>query len=160
MKLITMTAAAALALAAPAFAYTGVSPSMLSSVENILEESGLSVDVTTLTDEQVVEVYVAGQQDTSAEQLGMIRSALDEDNYIMRPVTERRMTLTEADERGLVPVGENSIVASVQNYLERQNFEVDASTLTDAQIAEIYTIAFSAEDDAGNRDEIESILNM
>jgi hypothetical protein len=159
MKLITMTTAATLALSAPAFAYTGVSPTMLSSVENILEQTGLSVDVTTLTDEQVVEVYAAGQ-DSGGEQLQKIRAALDEENYVTRPVTERRMTLTEADERGLAPVGEASVIASVQNYLEIQGFEVDASTLTDAQVAEIYGLAFGGEGDSGERDEIETILNM
>jgi hypothetical protein len=161
MKTTILTTAAALALTAPAFAYTGVSPSMLSSVENILEESGLDVDLTTLTDEQVVEIYAAGQQPDANQQIGMIRAALDADNYTMRPVTERRVILTERDVSGLEPAGENSVVVSVQNFLDMMNFDVDASLLSDSQIAEIYFIAYG--DDEQNetqRDQVETILNM
>ncbi|TFL17763.1 hypothetical protein [Jannaschia formosa] len=163
MKLASLTAAATLALSASAFAYTGVSPTMVSSVENILEESGIeNVDITTLTDEQVVEIYVAGQQMDSNQQIGMIRAALDADNYTMRPVTERRMTLTDVDaETGLAPMGENSVVVSVQNYLDRLGLEADASLLTDNQVAEIYFLAYSNDEmNETNRDEVETILGM
>ena len=161
MKLTTMTAAAALALAAPAYAYTGVSPSMLSSVENILLESGLDVDMTTLTDEQVVEIFAAGQQADANDQINMIKAALDADNYSSRAITERRVILTERDATtGLEPAGEASVVASVQNYLDANSFDVDASTLTDAQVAEIYFLAFGQEQNQTNRDEVETILNM
>jgi len=163
MKLITLTAAATLALSASAFAYTGVSPTMVSSVEDILDESGIeNVDISSLTDEQVVEIYVAGQRGDANEQIGMIRAALDEDNYTMRSVSERRMGLSDIDvDTGLAPTGENSVVVSVQNFLDRRGFEADASTLTDSQVAELYFLAFSNDDmNAVNRDEIETILGM
>jgi hypothetical protein len=115
--------------------------------------------VTTLTDEQVVEIYAAGQGSDEGETSEFIRAALDEENYRTRSITERRLVLTEPDERGLQPVGEASVVASVQNFLENEGFEVDASLLTDAQIAELYTLAFS-DGSEYDRDFIETVLGM
>ncbi|PWJ18226.1 hypothetical protein [Jannaschia seohaensis] len=160
MKLILTTAAATFALASSAVAYTGVSPSILSSVESIIEEQGLSVDVTTLSDEQVLEIYSAGQVDDANQRITLIRGALDEENYASRMITERREDLTMVDEAtGLAPMGENSVVISVKNYLETEGFMVDASTLTDRQVAEIYFLAYS-DSDEDHRDAIETILNM
>ncbi|KIT16402.1 PepSY domain-containing protein [Jannaschia aquimarina] len=148
-------ATAATTLAAPAFAYTGVSPTLLSAAEDIVQETGLDIDLTTLTDEQVIEIYAAGQSDETIEK---VRAAVDGE-YATREVTERRLVLVEADEMGLMPAGENSVVNSVQNFLDRQGFDVDASTLNDAQVAELYIAAFGSDSEA-DRDEIETIIEM
>lgn len=155
-----LTAAAALSTTA-AFAYTGVSPSMIDSVENILLESGMDgVDLTTLTDEQIVEIYAAGQTGNSGDQIGMIRAALDGEGT-MKSATERRMSMTAMDDNdGLMPAGENSVVTSVQNWLDKRGFEADASTLTDAQVAQIYFHAYSGDENDNSQDYIETILNQ
>ncbi|UWQ17484.1 hypothetical protein [Jannaschia sp. M317] len=155
-RFAVISTAAALSLTAPALAYTGVSPTMVDSVENILETNGFAnYDMTTLSDEQIVEIYALTQGDApEAQQIKQVLAG-EGTGYAL---SERRMTLAEADELGLEPIGEASVVKSVQNFLDRQGFEVDASTLTDTQIAEIYFRAFDS--DNGDRDEIETILNM
>ncbi|MGB3554247.1 MAG: hypothetical protein WBA25_06365 [Jannaschia sp.] len=160
MKRFALAAAATLAFAVPASAYTGVSPTMLTAVEQILVESGMTeIDITTLTDEQVVEIYAAGQAGDANDQINMIKAAVDGEGY-GADLTTRRVVLTERDARGLMPAGESSVTASVQNWLETQGFEVDASTLPDDKVAELYFLAFS--DEAASepgRDEIETIIN-
>ncbi|WP_371154713.1 hypothetical protein [Jannaschia sp. 2305UL9-9] len=161
MNRIALITAATLSLTAPAMAYTGVSPTMVSDVESILAEAGKSnVAVSSLSDEQVVEIYFAGQGEDGNERNLKIESALEGEGY--RTITERRATLTDMDaETGLMPAGESSVVISVQNWLDKRGYEADASTLTDAQVAEIYFLAFSGDDmDNDGVNKIESILAM
>jgi hypothetical protein len=161
-KLSTLTAATALVLAGPALAYTGVSPTLVESVEGIVAESGIGgVDLTQLTDEQIVEIYMIGQSSDAGEQNTRVRGILEGTGAIME-VSQRRVVLVETDmETGLEPVGENSVVRSVQNVLDREGFEVDASTLSDAQVAEIYFAAFSSDmADGTTKNEISTILGM
>ncbi|MGB3406965.1 MAG: hypothetical protein WBA67_05670 [Jannaschia sp.] len=158
MTRFTILTAATLAMTAPAFAYTGVSPTMVTAVETILAENGINdVVLSSLSDEQVVELYAAGQSDDGQE-LTKIRAVLN-DEGVSRTITEQRMTMTEADERGLMPAGEDSVTMSVQNFLDRRSMTVDASTLTDAQVAELYFLAFSGDTEATDA-EIEAILSM
>lgn len=153
--------ALALAATAPAYAYTGASPSMVSSVGAILSDAGMSeIDVTSLSDEQVVEIFAAGQPGDANEKNLKIQSALNGEGY-STTITERRLILTDMDEMGLMPAGASSIVVSVQNFLDANGYEADASTLTDEQVAEIYFFAFSgSEMDNGGENKIDTILNM
>ena len=159
MKRFALLTATALTLSAPAFAYTGVSPTMVSAAENILIENGFTdVAVGSLSDEQIVEIYAAGQAADSGNEKLKIEAVLA-DEGVSRVITERRVVLTEADASGLMPAGESSVVVSVQNFLDARGFEADASTLTDAQIAELYFLAYGS-DMSPEQDEIETILNM
>ena len=158
-RFAAITAAATL-MATSAMAYTGVSPTMLSSVTDILDESGFSVDITTLTDEQVIEIYAAGQGGTSNEQINKIRAALDGEGQ-SRVITERRVIIVgdDADEEGLFRPGmENSVTASVQNWLDKNGYEVDASMLSDAQLAEIYLYIYGGSDKSNDENFVDRII--
>lgn len=144
-RILLMTAAATALTATAATAYTGVSPSLLASARNVAEEVGLDVDFTRLTDEQVIEIYAAGQGNDAGEQLQLVRAAV-EGTGALDDVTARRVILVDPDETGLMPMGENSVVTSVQNWLNGQGYEVDVSTLSDNQVAELYFLAFSNPD--------------
>ncbi|MEL6585514.1 MAG: hypothetical protein AAFY65_06220 [Pseudomonadota bacterium] len=138
--------AAALMTATSAAAYTGVSPQIVTNVESTLQEVGLAnVDVTTLSDEQVIEIYAVTQGVSDADKNDAIKAALDGEGY-GADLTQRRVILVDPDDiDGLMPMGENSVEMSVQNWLNINGFEVDTETLTDAQIAELYFVAFSSD---------------
>ena len=126
MKRIVLAAATALPLmAGAAFAYTDAPASMVSSVKNMLETSGFAdVDVETLTDAQLSSIYITSNSEMSPnEKKNQIESALKQD-------TKMR-------------AADNASVDSVQLILDRMGYKVDASTLTQSQIAEIYIAANS-----------------
>ncbi|WP_220750661.1 hypothetical protein [Jannaschia sp. AI_61] len=160
MKRFAIIAAATIAATGPALAYTGVSPSLIANAEATLSEAGINnVDMTQLSDEQIIEIYFAGQEDSAGDRNLKIEAALDGMGE-SRTITERRVILSEADASGLMPSGENSVVTSVQNFLDTQGFDVDASTLTDAQVAQLYFMGYSDDSNEFNRDQIETLLNM
>lgn len=152
--------ATATMLATPALAYTGVSPTMVAAVESYLEQAGLNqVAVTSLTDEQVIEIYALSTSNDGTD-IQRIKAALDGEGY-SRTITDRRMVIVgdDADETGLFRAGmENSTVASVQNWLDKNGYEVDASALSDAQIAELYLLAFGDESEGNQSDRVETII--
>lgn len=161
MKRFSIIAAtAALTAAGSAYAYTGVPATMIADVENILAETGLAgdVDLTTLSDEQIIEIYAAGNLE--GDQIDAVKEALNGEGY-GADVTTRRVILTEADAAtGLMPAGENSVVVSVQNWMDIQGIEGDASTFTDAQVAEIYFLAFGSDmNDNTVKSQVETIIN-
>ncbi|UWQ20036.1 hypothetical protein [Jannaschia sp. W003] len=166
---ITATALALALAATGAQAYTGVSPTLLADAQRTVSELGLDVDFDALTDEQVIEIYFAGSEDMASEKIRKIEAALNGEGTA-RAILERRVVVRDVngdgtvgfDENGLMPQGENSVVASVQNYLDVNGFDVDASTLTDAQVAEIYLTAFGDQENGmePSRDRIETFLDM
>jgi hypothetical protein len=151
-----MTATALLTtMATAAFAYEGTSTQMQAAVANILQEEGLNIPVNSLTDQQVVDIYLA---DTSSDDQGERRQRIDN---ALEGEGLTRMAV-DANQEMIMKwyvEGENSVVISVQKYLGTLGIEADASTLTDAQVAEIYFIAFGS-DESGKKAAVENVLSM
>jgi hypothetical protein len=158
LKRIAMTAAAAL-LAAPALAYTGVSPSLLEQADLTLDREGFeTVDVTSLTDRQVVDIYLIGTQsyDDPNERIeAVLRGEGLEAAYSANAPT------LAAEGYVLVEEEPNAVAFTVQNFLERNGLDMDPTILTDDQVAQIYLIAFSgSETNSEKVEQIEQILGM
>ncbi|SFI86278.1 hypothetical protein [Jannaschia pohangensis] len=150
--------AAATLTATSAFAYTGVSPTIVAEVEQVLETEYSDYTIEQLNDQQVIEIYLASTStDDGSTKRNRIEAVLADESPMSAAVETRRAAAVEGD--FMVYEGENSIVTSVQNFLTSEGFEVDASTLTDAQVAELYFLATSSNGSTDAQD-IEAILSM
>ncbi|PTX56133.1 hypothetical protein C8N43_0784 [Litoreibacter ponti] len=149
-------AGAAATIATSTFAYEGASDTMVDSVDEILNRAGYDVPVTSLTDQQIVEIYLAGNSSMSpAERTQRIETVLENE-----AVTATILKTDEDRDWGLVVTGEHSVKTSVQNYLDRVGLDVDADALTEEQVAQIYFAAFGSDGSPASRlDQIEDIIS-
>lgn len=141
MKTLMYTTAAVFALSGAAMAQD----QLRAAVQDEFVENGFSVDVDSLTDEQVNEIYALTTSDNSNVR-GDISKILMDGGYA-------RMEMGEST----IFVAGNSLRDAVEIQLEGWGYEIEADTLTDEQIAGLYPIVTGAsEDDA--RAKIDAIL--
>jgi hypothetical protein len=158
MNRLSMTVAAAALLAAPAFAYTGVSPQMLAEVDQILNAEGFAaVEPTSLTDRQVVEIYLLSQRDDGSRELieATLRGEGLEASYSANAEAM-------AAQGVVIEEGENSVARTVGNWLQTEGLIAGDETvaLTDAQVAELYTLAFGDASPGEKRETAARILEQ
>ncbi|MEL6801618.1 MAG: hypothetical protein AAFO80_17245 [Pseudomonadota bacterium] len=144
MKRMLFTTAAAAALAATsAFADS----QLREQLANELNTSNMMIDVAQLTDEQVAELYAATTStDDHSERRNKVAAVLAGSDYVMMTMDTRTV---------FVPISslKNQVEMGVSSY----GFEVDAETLEEEELAELY-IAISSEDRENARSAIESVL--
>ncbi|MEO1580099.1 MAG: hypothetical protein AAFR34_02145 [Pseudomonadota bacterium] len=144
MKRMLFTTAAAAALAATsAFADS----QLREQLANELNTSNMMIDVAQLTDEQVAELYAATTStDDHGERRNKVAAVLAGSDYVMMTMDTRTV---------FVPISslKNQVEMGVSSY----GFEVDAETLEEEELAELY-IAISSEDRENARSAIESVL--
>ncbi|MEL6518588.1 MAG: hypothetical protein AAFQ39_12800 [Pseudomonadota bacterium] len=144
MKRMLFTTAAAAALAATsAFADS----QLREQLANELNTSNMMIDVAQLTDEQVAELYAATTStDDHSERRNKVAAVLAGSDYVMMTMGTRTV---------FVPISslKNQVEMGVSSY----GFEVDAETLEEEELAELY-IAISSEDRENARSAIESVL--
>lgn len=116
----------------------------VAAVQNILDRLGYSVDARSLTNEQVAEIYLVGtSDDMQADTRSKIAAALGTDAAGVTVTTD---------------VSSYSMMSAVQDILTRNGFQVEVSSLTDAQIAQIYLAGTTGESPAQKKGEIEAAL--
>lgn len=155
MRCMLVAAAISTALASTAFASHGASHTIVDDVDSILERAGFQVPVSSLTDQQIVEIYLAGTSpDSATERNKRIESILK-----AQSISATGLKKAKSKDWGLVVTGENSVETSVQNFLDRAGLDADASALSDDQVADIYFAAFGSDDDmTTHRTRVEWIL--
>ncbi|MEO1454980.1 MAG: hypothetical protein AAFV31_14285 [Pseudomonadota bacterium] len=144
MKRMLFTTAAAAALAATsAFADS----QLREQLANELSASSMMIDVSQLTDEQVAELYAATTStDDHGERRNKVAAVLAGSDYAMMTMGTRTV---------FVPISslENQVELGVASY----GFEVDADTLEQEELAELY-VAITSEDRDEARETIQSVL--
>jgi hypothetical protein len=160
MNRIAMTAAAAALCAGPALAYTGVSPTIAAEVDQILLSQGFNdVEPTSLTDQQVIEIYLLSQNDNEGDIRQSIATTIEGDG-LARSYTETAPAMAE---RGvMIEEGENSVARTVGNWLQSEGLIAADETvaLTDRQVAELYFIAFGSMSEGEKSEAARRVLEM
>lgn len=141
MKTLMYTTAAVIALSGAAMA----DEQLRAAVETEFQEHGFSVDISTLTDEQVAEIYALTTSDNNNVR-GDIAKVLMDDGYARMEMNTQTI---------FVPA--NSLRSSLEIQLGEWGYDVDASTLTDEQVAALYPIVTGSADD-DRRAKIDAIL--
>ncbi|SDY56942.1 hypothetical protein SAMN05444004_10221 [Jannaschia faecimaris] len=157
MTRFTVVTAAALT-ATSAAAYTGVSPTIVESVETTLAGAayeGYSVEQ--MSDAQVLEIYLAT---TSTDNVNAGTGRIDAVLAELRDPEAETVVVTpeEAARIKAARDAEPSVVETVQAQMNTRGIEIDVSTLTDAQVAELYFLTSSESESQQQRTEIETII--
>jgi PKD repeat protein len=153
MKRFLITTALVLTTAGGAHAQMVDSSSQLrAQVGNYLATTNYMVDVDSLTDEQVNQLYASIQSGGGEMQNADVKAVLNDNNIMAseRPATIR---VGEAD----MPRGQ--LYAEVSNSLVGTEFEGRAYTLTDEEIAGLYTVINGSEDGADKNAKIAAYFN-
>ncbi|APX89678.1 hypothetical protein BV394_08070 [Brevirhabdus pacifica] len=118
----------------------------IAAVQNILDRMGYEVDATTLSNEQVAAIYLAGTSaDMQSDARSKVASALGEGVVVTGTVVTEMPSYT--------------MMSAVQNILDRNGFEIEASSLTEAQVAQIYLAGTSSSSAADKKTKIQAALN-
>lgn len=141
MKRLLITSALALSLAGGAAVAQDASQ-LRNAVGNYIATTEYNVDVSTLTDEQVAQLYSAiTSTDDHGERDNKVRAVLSENNV---ETYERPTTVLIAD----IEYPRDQIFTSVQNALVGTEYEGLAWTLSDEELVEVYSLLNNAEADA------------
>lgn len=164
MKTLLMSTAAALTLATGAFAQSGDDQLRL-AVADQLDGYDINVDVSSLSDEQIAEIYAIGQSEDDAGERAQVMAVLGDAGYQQMELGEEMIFISNttagmenAVENATEGMTANSLRDQVDIKLGEYGFDdVDAATLTDDQVAKLYTVVQNS-DTEGARAKIETIL--
>ena len=118
------------------------------TVQNNLDRLGYDVNTATLSDEEVSRLYVElNSEGSAAERRQAVESILGD-----------RAVMVDAEIEYNADLPTNSMTAAVQDILDRNQFAVDASLLTEEQMAQIYLAGTSYESAEEKRSLIEAAL--
>lgn len=159
MKTLLITTATALTLSTAAFAQDD-SDQLRMSVAEELDTLDLNVDVATLSDDQVAEIYAISQGDEESGERVKIQSVLEDGGYQAMELGNEMIFVQNAvaTAEGAIPEGGNDLRDQVGIKLGEYGFDdVDTENLTDDQVAKLYSVVQSS-DSEGARQKIETIL--
>lgn len=142
MKRFLTTTAFIVATSGAALAGSHMTPDQLRmSVADYFATSEFSVDIDSLTTEQLVAIEAAiSSSDDQSEKLKKVRAVLNDSNVMM---TERELEI-------MVPTPRDQIYVSVKNALEGTEYEGQAAFLTDEELTAAY-LAINSTDDQGEK---------
>ena len=152
-RLLITTTAAAIALSTAAFAESDSQLRM--SVESELDAHNFNVDVSTLSDEQVAEVYAITQSDDDSGERIKLMSVLGDAGYQHMELGEEMIFVKLPEDMPMPPA--NDLRAEVGLKLDEYGIKADASELSDDQVAKIFAIVQNSDGEA-QREKIETII--
>ena len=142
MKTLALSTAALLTVATAASA----NQELRLAVDDILDTNNISVDVESLTDDQVAQIFAIGNSQEQGAQKLAIESILNEGDYA---------SFRMGNEMMFMPA--SSIRDGVEIKLTEFGYDVETDTLTDQQVVELYAIVQST-DGEPSRGLIDEIL--
>ncbi len=159
MKTLLITTATALTLSTGAFAQDD-SDQLRMSVADELDTLDLNVDVDSLSDDQVAEIYAISQGDEESGERVKIQSILEGGGYQAMELGDEMIFVQNAvaTAEGAMPEGGNDLRDQVEIKLGEYGYDdVDTESLSDDQVAKLYSVVQSS-DSEGARQKIETIL--
>ncbi len=154
MKTLLLSAATALAVAGGAFAMTPDEQTR-ETVAGVLDSYNFNVDVSTLSDDQVNQIYSFTELHDQKGERARILKILDDAGYQHMELGEE-IIFVKIDSNYLPPA--NSLRDELALKLRDYGYDdVDTHKLSDDQVAKLYSIAQDSETQ-GARAKIETIL--
>ncbi|GFE66102.1 hypothetical protein [Litoreibacter roseus] len=127
MQRVVLSTLAATAIATGAVAYQTISQSVFENVERVLERNSFENSVTSLTDQQILEIHLAATNtDSPSDEKALVLAALDGD-----AIPERDFATVRRDVDGFVIADGQS---AIQNDAQIYTVAVGSDAVTDEPV--------------------------
>ena len=146
MKRFLTTTALVLATAGGAAADSDTQQ-LRNQVTTYFETSSMNVDVATMTDEQISELFLAiNGNEAAGERDAAVRAVLNDWNVVY-----------DNAEGVEIDTPNSQLRTQVGNYFDQNGISVDVGTLTDAEVSEVY-LAMTSGEESGRAAAVNDIL--
>lgn len=154
MRTLLYTTAATLTLATAAFAQSN--EQLQESVALALEEQNINVDLTTVSDDKLAELYALTQASDTMGERTRIMSVFEDASYQKMELGEEVIFMPE-DYAMETEMPGNDLRGLVGIKLSEYGVDADVESLSDDEVAKLFTVVQSSEGDAA-RARIQSII--